>query len=238
MFGMFGFATSFNQPIGDLDVSNVTDMGGIFYWATLFNQDIGNWDVSNVTNMYGMFDQATSFNQPIGEWDVSNVTTMYAMFNGSDLNTCNYDNTLIGWSTLDLTPNVLFVAIDISHCDSETERQSIIDNFGWTINDGGLDCSDPCLTSGISELNTITDLSIYPNPTNKLFNVEMTLSESIDLQMQVMDIHGRIVHKESMNNLGGNVSKSIDLSDEPSGTYLLRFINGEQVKNKKIVLQK
>jgi len=27
----------------------------------------------------------------------------------------------------------------------------------------------------------------------------MTLSESIDLQMQVMDIHGRIVHKESMN---------------------------------------
>ena len=48
--------------------------------------------------------------------------------------------------------------------------------------------------------------------------------------MQVMDIHGRIVHKESMNNLGGKVSKSIDLSDEPSGTYLLRFINGEQVK--------
>jgi len=66
----------------------------------------------------------------------------------------------------------------------------------------------------------------------------MTLSESIDLQMQVMDIHGRIVHKESMNKLGGKVSKSIDLSDEPSGTYILRFINGEQVKNKKIVLQK
>jgi PKD repeat protein len=94
------------------------------------------------------------------------------------------------------------------------------------------------ITSGISELNTITDLRIFPNPTNKLFHVEMTLSESIDLQMQVMDIHGRIVHKESMNNLGGKVSKSIDLSDEPSGTYILRFINGEQVKNRKIVLQK
>ena len=66
----------------------------------------------------------------------------------------------------------------------------------------------------------------------------MTLSESIDLQMQVMDIHGRIVHKESMNNLGSKVSRSIDLSDEPSGTYILRFIHGERVKNKKIVLQK
>ena len=83
-----------------------------------------------------------------------------------------------------------------------------------------------------------SDIEIFPNPTNRVFHVEMTLSESIDLQMQVMDIHGRIVYKESMNNLGGKVSKSIDLSDEPSGTYLLRFINGEQVKNRKIVLQK
>jgi len=83
-----------------------------------------------------------------------------------------------------------------------------------------------------------SDIEIFPNPTNKVFHVEMTLSESIDLQMQVLDIHGRIVYKESMNNLGGKVSKSIDLSDEPSGTYLLRFIHGEQVKNKKIVLQK
>jgi hypothetical protein len=83
-----------------------------------------------------------------------------------------------------------------------------------------------------------SDIKIFPNPTNKVFHVEMTLSESIDLQMQVMDIHGRMVHKEAMNNLGGKVSKSIDLSDEPPGTYILRFINGEQVKNKKIILQK
>ena len=36
----------------------------------------------------------------------------------------------------------------------------------------------------------------------------------------------------------GGYAYGLDLSDEPSGTYLLRFINGEQVKNRKIVLQK
>ena len=394
MLWMFKGSTSFNQDIGDWDVSNVTIMSEMFAGASSFNQDIGDWNVSTVTKMYGMFVNATSFNQDLGGWDVSNVDNMGLLFNSSGLNTCNYDNTLQGWSTLNLTPNVTLGAAGKNYCDSETERQSIIDNFGWTINDDGLNCSEPCIpaanfsasvtevcegedvqftdassdnvtawlwtfeggtpatsteqnplvsydapgnydvtlevtagagsnqvvyedlitvigiptaefevtiedleysfvytgvngglfnwdfgdgnsstdenpvhtyddngiynvtlvvsnecgndfitkqidiTSSISELNTITDLRIFPNPTNKLFHVEMTLSESIDLQIEVMDIHGRIVHKESMNNLDGKVSKSIDLSDEPSGTYLLRFINGEQVKNKKIVLQK
>jgi surface protein len=64
----------FNQPIGNWDVSNVTDMANMFH-NTAFNQPIGNWDVSNVTNMTNMLRNNSAFNQDLSNWDVENVTS-------------------------------------------------------------------------------------------------------------------------------------------------------------------
>jgi surface protein len=143
MVRMFYNASSFNQDIGNWDVSNVIYMGGIFSDASSFNQDIGNWDVSNVTNMSGMFRGASSFNQDIGNWDVSNVTTMNEMFKGVTLSTQNYDNLLNKWSQLNLQFGVTFDGGNSKYSsNSTTARQFLIDNFGWTITDGGLDSQE------------------------------------------------------------------------------------------------
>jgi surface protein len=153
---MFYGATSFNQPIGNWDVSNVTDMSYMFHGATSFNQSIDNWDVSNVTNMGYMFYQAESFNQPIGSWNVSIVINMYFMFYGTNYSSSNYDNLLQGWSQLTLQPGVVFDIPNTNFCTSTEARQLIIDNFGWIISDEGYEsCFTPITDTNFKEaINT------------------------------------------------------------------------------------
>ena len=90
MQSMFSIS-QFNQPIGDWDVSNVTDMSNMFY-ESQFNLPIGDWNVGVVTNMSRMFD-ISQFNQPIDDWDVGNVTNMSSMFNGSQ-----FDQPIGNWN--------------------------------------------------------------------------------------------------------------------------------------------
>jgi uncharacterized repeat protein (TIGR02543 family) len=82
--GLLFYETTFNQPIGNWDVSNVRNMSLLFA-NTPFNQPLEFWDVKNVTNMDGLFAE-TLFNRPIAKWDVSKVTDMHAMFAGTPFN--------------------------------------------------------------------------------------------------------------------------------------------------------
>ena len=156
--------TPFNQNIGSWVVSSVENMESMFFQSP-FNQNIGSWVVSSVENMESMF-RSCPFNQDIGSWNVSSVTTMRRMFwagefnqdisgwdvssvgnfenfldlaTGNALSTANYDALLIAWEQLTLQTGITadFGNAEYSSGAAATARQSIIDTYTWTINDGG-----------------------------------------------------------------------------------------------------
>ena len=94
--------------LGNLDVSNVTDMTCMFYGAgQMQSYDIAGWDVSKVESMNHMFcDNCKLRSLDLSGWDVSNVKTMYDMFDD------NFQLRTIG---------------DVSHWNTS----SLIDAGGW-----------------------------------------------------------------------------------------------------------
>src|SRR5690625_3389538 len=142
MYEMFSGAASFDQNLNAWDVSAVTDMGGMFRGALSFNGDIENWDVRDVIYMDEMFFKAFAFDQNLGNWSIGAVNNMEMMLDSSGLSLVNYDHTLAGWAGQTNAPeNIVLGASGLKYCESQSARQSLIDDQGWTINGDTKECS-------------------------------------------------------------------------------------------------
>ena len=227
MYGMFWGAKAFNQPIEAWDVSKVTVMSDMFRGAKAFNQHIEAWDVSQVIAMEGMFQGASAFDQPIGSWDVSNVSVMYNMFLDIGLSTSNYDATLIGWATITppespLKSNVNFYGGYSTYCNGASARNLLMNNYGWTIQDSGLDIG--CPTLGTKASDTIS-VSLYPNPASSVLNVKVN-TNIVNKPFTITDALGKIVLKGKLNE--GDTTLNVEHLSK--GIYYLKVSDNKASK--------
>ena len=137
----FANASIFNDSnISSWDVSSVTNMRRMFFETDLFNQPVGNWNTESLQVVSYMFAQTGAFDQSLANWDVTNVTAMIDMFAGVELSTMNYENTLIGWAAQSVQNGVIFDGgmSKYNYGQAYHARQQLIEDYGWTITDGGL----------------------------------------------------------------------------------------------------
>ena len=83
----------------------------------------------------------------------------------------------------------------------------------------------------------IENLDVYPNPSRDVFNITFTSEEVQDLNVRVVDLVGKVVYTEDLQQFVGEYTKLIDLATDNKGVYLLEIETNDGVINKKLILQ-
>ena len=92
------------------------------------------------------------------------------------------------------------------------------------------------VSTSIEDLN-IDKLTIYPNPSEDVFNVEFTSLVSQDLELRIINSIGEIVYIDNVNNHIGEYSTSISLEKYSKAIYFLEIQTDNGIVNKKLILQ-
>ena len=136
---------TFNQNIGNWDVSNVTTMSQMFYGDAgdnAFNNgsssSISGWNTSSLTNIQEMLRRCTSFDQPLTNWVVTGITNATNFMNSVTLSTCNYDRTLSGWHSQAVQNGVNIHFGGSEYSSGSLPFRNALVASGWTITDGGM----------------------------------------------------------------------------------------------------
>jgi PKD repeat protein len=105
----------------------------------------------------------------------------------------------------------------------------------WVIVTNSFNCSatSPWFTPsalGIGELSNNSTFKIYPNPTNGIFNLQISQTENIEIK--ICDVYGKNIYQN--NNAASTIQ--IDLSSQASGVYFISIQTKGGVVTKKILV--
>jgi len=95
----------------------------------------------------------------------------------------------------------------------------------------------PCVSSAIGGQRLSEDMeigegemgvSVYPNPADKVATITVGATNSqSDYTIRVVDMMGRTVSVQSVNNSGGSFTQDLNISNLPSGVYVVTVENKE-----------
>ena len=92
-----------------------------------------------------------------------------------------------------------------------------------------------CIHTSIEHFN-IDRLSIYPNPSRNIFNIEFTSLLRQNLQIRIINSIGEIVYLENLKNYTGEYNKAINLKEFSKALYFLEITTNDGIINKKLIL--
>ena len=214
-------------PIGDWDVSRVTNMTQLFSNFTTFNEPLTNWDVSNVRIMLHMFDGCRSFNQPLDNWNISNVTSMTGMF----LLCSNFNQSLDNWDVSNVRDmNDMFARCTSFNQPLDNWNVSNVRNMS-AVFDGCTSFNQPLNSWNVSNVETIVRL--FKNCTS--FNQPLENWNVSRVGFMTTMFEGCVAFNQDLSRW--NVSRVINMMRMFRGCTSLTINPGWQINQETITTQ-
>ncbi len=92
-------------------------------------------------------------------------------------------------------------------------------------------------TVGLEEIGDGNSLSIYPNPNNGSFTLDISLMENADVKVAVTNELGQTIYTNNVGEVTGNSSEMIDLGTVESGLYFITVIVDENPYVSKFIVK-
>jgi hypothetical protein len=90
------------------------------------------------------------------------------------------------------------------------------------------------ISTGVGQIEGLTALNISPNPNNGQFSVQITLQTTERVQINVLDISGRVIERADKVLSDGRFE--FNLNNQAAGVYLLKINVGEDVLTRRLVV--
>lgn len=80
-------------------------------------------------------------------------------------------------------------------------------------------------------------VSVYPNPSNGEFTLNMDVAGSSRLVITVLDVSGKTVHSENLGKFSGQLNKTFDLTQLSAGVYTLNVSVDQGTVRRKLIIR-
>jgi len=151
---------------------------------------------------------------------------------GSDLGVYHINDDYTDWQLYsDNLPNVVVNELEINYSESMLYAAT----YGRGIWITELLNPVTGLEKDLQEFES-SEISLYPNPSNGIFNIKIETRFRGNLEIQIIDIKGNIVTEEPLQISSQILDMKINVSDLPSGVYFVKVGTGERSKVCKVLL--
>lgn len=184
---------------------------------------------------------------PPAEEDITEVAALNSPIEGAFVE--NFDNVEFTWAAvpnathylIQVSPISIFSIIDDYAIITDTSYVSTIlrsgrDNYYWRVwafsdydfcnfnfSETGLFATGE-LSTTVEEISTDLDANLFPNPTSsKAFSIDINLEEASELQVEIMDLHGKLVLPSITQQLLAGNNRIPVTANLPSGIYLVQL---------------